>query len=85
MTYVSFPHYQRLCGWGEPAESPASRPRLTGHHQCDVVVVGAGYTGISAARQLAQLRPQDSILLLEADQVGGALPAGTLDLFCRHR
>lgn len=43
-------------------------PRLDGDTQCDVVVVGAGFTGVSAAIELAE-RGFD-VCLLEANRVG---------------
>ncbi len=40
----------------------------------DVVVIGAGMAGISAARELAQLAPELKVLVLEArDRVGGRM------------
>lgn len=59
--------------------------------EVDVAVIGAGAAGVAAARQLQLLRPDLSILLLEAsDRVGGrarsihpfAADAAALDLGC---
>ncbi len=36
----------------------------------DWVVVGAGYAGLAAARRLAENRPNESVVLLEADTIG---------------
>ena len=41
----------------------------------DVVVVGGGYTGVSAARQLA--RQGAKVVLLEAEQLGSGRAPGT--------
>ncbi|MEM8686747.1 MAG: FAD-binding oxidoreductase [Pseudomonadota bacterium] len=43
-------------------------PKLQGDHTCDVCVIGAGYTGLSAALELAE-RGYD-VIVLEADVVG---------------
>ncbi|MEF0941176.1 flavin monoamine oxidase family protein [Rhizobium sp. BR 362] len=48
-----------------------SNPRPAGQ-TIDVVIIGAGAAGVAAARRLQSLRPDLSILLLEAkDRVGG--------------
>ncbi|MCP3690153.1 MAG: FAD-binding oxidoreductase, partial [Gammaproteobacteria bacterium] len=38
--------------------------------QVDWVVIGAGFTGLAAAYRIAELRPDDSIILLDAEQAG---------------
>jgi glycine/D-amino acid oxidase-like deaminating enzyme len=43
--------------------------------ECDYLVVGAGFAGLSAARRLRQLAPRASIVLLEAQRVADG-PAG---------
>jgi gamma-glutamylputrescine oxidase len=45
-----------------------SQPALTGEHRCDVVVVGGGFTGLSAA--LACAEKGLSVVLLEAETIG---------------
>jgi gamma-glutamylputrescine oxidase len=49
-------------------QRPAPQPPLQGAQRADVVVVGAGFAGLSAAIELAQKGLQ--VVLLEADQVG---------------
>lgn len=41
------------CWWDETCAVP-DRPALDGDHQCDVAIVGGGFTGISAALHLAR-------------------------------
>lgn len=43
---------------------------MTGDSKVDFAVIGAGYTGLAIARRLAELRPDASIAVLEADVVG---------------
>ena len=50
------------------ADAAPDHPRLEGDVRTDVVVIGAGYTGISAALELAQ-RGYD-VVILEAHWVG---------------
>jgi gamma-glutamylputrescine oxidase len=47
---------------------PAPRPALTGDVTCDVCIIGAGYTGLSAARHLAQ-KGLD-VVVLDAHRAG---------------
>ena len=54
----------RLLGRGQGD----SQPRLSGPECCDVLVVGGGYTGCSAALHLAEQGRQ--VILLEAKEIG---------------
>ncbi|MBC6439286.1 MAG: FAD-binding oxidoreductase [Rhodospirillales bacterium] len=57
-------------GWSRilPARTP--KPSLKGDVRADWVVLGAGWAGMAAARRLAGNRPDDSIILVEAGEVG---------------
>ena len=57
-------------GWYAILPPPALARRLKGHHTADWVVVGAGVTGLAAARRLGELAPDARILLLDAFRVG---------------
>ena len=50
------------------ADLPPERPALKGLHKADVCVVGAGFTGLSAARHLAAKGL--SVIVLDAHRVG---------------
>lgn len=56
-------------GWN--AILPPARPRaaLEGEALCDVVVVGAGFAGLSAARHLRAADPNLSVAVLEAGRI----------------
>lgn len=64
------PADDRTNGWSAllPARLPSAP--LQGDLDVDWVVVGAGYAGVAAARQLARLQPSASIALIEAGVVG---------------
>lgn len=47
---------------------------LDGDTDCDVAIVGAGYTGVSAARRIAALEPTYDIVLLDASTIGEGNP-----------
>ncbi|MFJ3904685.1 NAD(P)/FAD-dependent oxidoreductase [Streptomyces sp. NPDC090025] len=56
----------------------ATRPRLRGRHRCDVVVIGAGLTGLATALELLTLAPELTVRVVEADRVAaGASGRGT--------
>ncbi len=57
-------------GWYAILPPPAPAKRLRGRQVADWVVVGAGVTGLAAARRLAELAPEARIVLLEQYRVG---------------
>lgn len=64
------PKDPRPSGWHAMLpEAPPVR-RLTGQQTADWVVVGAGFTGVAAARRLGELAPNDRIVLVEAQRAG---------------
>jgi glycine/D-amino acid oxidase-like deaminating enzyme len=57
-------------GWYAILPKPAPAKRLKGQQTADWVVVGAGVTGLAAARRLAELAPEARIILLDEYRVG---------------
>ena len=57
-------------GWSRILPPRAPRPALKGDVRADWLVVGAGFAGLAAARRLAENRPDDHIVLLEAHEAG---------------
>ncbi len=57
-------------GWSELLPARKKNPSLTGDFRTPWLVVGAGLTGLSAARRLANFNPSEEVLLVEARVVG---------------
>lgn len=57
-------------GWYAILPEPAPANRLTGDRTADWVVVGAGVTGLAAARRLGELAPDARIILIDEFRVG---------------
>lgn len=71
MTRISsLPADDATCGWYHLSKGRTPRPAHTGNSKARWVVVGAGFTGLAAARQLATNFPDDEIVLIEAQEVG---------------
>ena len=74
MATTPFPQYERPSGWNALLP-PAPEPRLLeGDVTADAVVIGAGYTGVAAARRWATERPEDDVIVLESSRVGEGNP-----------
>ncbi|MFO0201175.1 MAG: NAD(P)/FAD-dependent oxidoreductase, partial [Alphaproteobacteria bacterium] len=70
MKHPTFPLYTDRCGFNALLPPRAACAPAKGDITADYVVVGAGYTGLAAARRLAQLQPQSRIIVIEATEVG---------------
>ncbi len=57
-------------GWYVTLPDPPPARRVEGSQSVEFAVVGAGVCGLTAARRLAELRPDDRIALIEAERVG---------------
>ena len=68
---VALPYHDDAhCGWlALLGPLPAANP-LVGQVRADWAVIGAGYTGVAAARRLAELRPSAKIMLIDGQRVG---------------
>ncbi|MGE8459893.1 MAG: NAD(P)/FAD-dependent oxidoreductase [Pseudomonas capeferrum] len=67
---TSLPADDNTCGWYHLSKGRQVKPGHQGHTQARWVIVGAGYTGLAAARQLASHFPDQPIVLIEAQEVG---------------
>lgn len=71
----ALPRQPGVSGWVALLPPRRPRPALEGNGTADVVVIGAGFAGLAAARRLSQLDPKLSVAVLEAGIVGEG-PAG---------
>ncbi|WP_299141576.1 FAD-binding oxidoreductase [uncultured Tateyamaria sp.] len=71
MTFVArrLPSHRGPAAWAEILGPGARYPRLEGDLTADVVVIGAGFAGLSAARRVLQLRPDARVVVLEAGRI----------------
>ena len=58
------------CGWLANIPKKNFFKTITDNLECKYLVIGAGYTGLSAARKLAQLHPNERIVLVDAQLAG---------------
>lgn len=61
-----------VSGWVAMLAARQAGPRLEGHITADVVVIGGGFAGLSAARRIMELDPTLDIAVLEAGVIGEA-------------
>ncbi|MDO7925657.1 FAD-binding oxidoreductase [Pseudomonas sp. KFB-139] len=70
MKVSSLPADDDSCGWFHLSLPRNPEPAHRGHSAARWVIVGAGFTGLAAARQLALNFPDDHVVLIEAQEVG---------------
>ena len=58
------------CSWINDLPKRSNIRSINKDEDCDFLIVGAGYTGLSAARKLGQLDPNQKILLADAQLAG---------------
>ena len=58
------------CSWINDLNPRSNIQILSSNLNCEWLIVGAGYTGLSAARKLGQLYPKQKILLVDAQLAG---------------
>ena len=60
----------RNCYWINDLNSRTNIKNLKSNHDCDWLIIGAGFTGLSAARKLAQLNPNKKIIIVDSQLAG---------------
>ena len=65
---INFDHETR--GWVDLIPPRNPRPKLTSNLEAKWLVIGAGFTGLSCARRLAEINPNDQIILIDAREIG---------------
>lgn len=58
------------CGWNALLGQRSPKPKAEGAIRAKYAVVGAGFTGLAAARRLAELEPASEIAVVEASVLG---------------
>lgn len=67
---MTYPQYPDRCGFNAMLPARTSTPAASGRIAAKYAVVGAGFTGLAAARRLSELDPAADIVVLEATIVG---------------
>jgi len=64
------PKDDRTNGWSAILPGRTPKPPLKGDIAADWIVLGGGYAGLAAARRLAENRPDETVVLIEAGEAG---------------
>jgi len=73
--------------WLDHEDAPTPEPSLKGNIQCDLLIVGAGFTGLWAAVQAKENDPERDVVLIEAQCVAigaSGRPAAILSTSVMH-
>ncbi len=58
------------CSWIQDLEPRNNIRSLNSNETCDFIIIGAGYTGLSAARTLGKANPNSKIIIVDAQLAG---------------
>ena len=58
------------CSWINDLNPRTNIKTLKSNKDCEWLIIGAGYTGMSAARKLGQLYPNQKIILVDSQLAG---------------
>ena len=58
------------CSWINNLDKRTNIQVLLKDHECEWLIIGAGFTGLSAARKLAEIFPNKTITLIDAQLAG---------------
>ena len=58
------------CSWINDLAKRTNIKSINSNEDCEWLIIGAGYTGLSAARKLGQLNPNQKIILVDAQLAG---------------
>ena len=64
-----YPTYQQCSGWNAMLP-PRTARQPTRISRFGTIVIGGGYTGLAAARRIAELCPDEQVLVVEASTIG---------------
>lgn len=71
---MTFPQYRQLSGWNALLPPRADIRVLRKEIDVDVAIVGAGYTGIAAAKRWHEIAPADEIAIIDSSVLGEGSP-----------
>ena len=60
----------KSCGWIKDLSPRLNLKKINTNQRCDWLIVGAGFTGLSAARKLGLIYPDKKIILVDAQVAG---------------
>ena len=60
----------KSCAWIKDLNPRSDYKTLRKNEECEWLIVGAGYTGLSAARKLSELHPNQKIIIVDAQLAG---------------
>ena len=60
----------KYCSWVNDLTPRTNIKTLQTNKDCEWLIVGAGYTGLSAARKLSELHPNQKIIIVDAQLAG---------------
>ena len=63
-------HNDKNCSWINDLTPRVEIKILKSNEDCEWLIIGAGFTGLSAARKLANLHPNNKIILVDAQLAG---------------
>lgn len=64
------PRYKSSSGWNALLTPRGIRDEVPATRSYSTIVIGAGFTGLAAARTLAELQPEQEVLVIEASVIG---------------
>ena len=73
--------------WLDALGKPSDQPALSDHLNCDLLIVGAGFTGLWAAIQTKEEQPDRNVIIIEAKSVANGAsgrPAAILSTSVMH-
>ena len=70
MNVSMLPADDTTCGWINTLPARREPKRLKGDVTADWAIVGAGFTGLAAARRLTELSPDARVVVLDAQRAG---------------
>ena len=74
MNWIKFTNMELIndnkCSWINDLNFRSNIKSLSSNLSCEWLIIGAGYSGLSAARKLGQLYPNEKIILVDAQLAG---------------